>query len=64
MSSALALIMSVRLATILEKRSLSQSKLDEIKIKYNILRAFVEQKVEDATEKASAESFVRAEAEL
>jgi protein disulfide-isomerase A6 len=52
-----------RLATILKKRNLSQSKLDEIKVKYNILSAFVEQKVDEAAEKVS-EAFGKAEAEL
>jgi len=52
-----------RLATILKKRNLSASKLDEIKIKYNILRTFVEQKVEEASEKLS-DTFGKAEAEL
>ena len=36
-----------RLASILRKRALSQSKLDEIKIKANILAAFAEPKVEE-----------------
>jgi len=40
-----------RLATILKKRSLSPSKIDEIKVKANILHAFVEQKVEEGKEK-------------
>ncbi|KAG6908549.1 hypothetical protein DXG01_004182 [Tephrocybe rancida] len=50
---------SSRLAKILEKRSLSPSKLDEIKIKANILTAFAEQKVEEVKEK-----IARSEAEL
>jgi protein disulfide-isomerase A6 len=33
---------SRRLATILEKRSLASSKLDEIKVKANIIAAFIE----------------------
>ncbi|EEB97893.1 hypothetical protein MPER_02693, partial [Moniliophthora perniciosa FA553] len=37
-----------RLEAILKKRSLSPSKLDEIKIKANILRSFAEQKEEEA----------------
>ncbi|KAG6873925.1 hypothetical protein C0995_008964 [Termitomyces sp. Mi166 len=49
---------AARLAKILEKKNLSPSKLDEIKIKANILSAFAEEKVEE-TEKIS-----RAEAEL
>ena len=52
-----------RLATILKKRNLSASKLDEIKIKYNILNAFVKQKIDEASEKLS-ETFGRVEAEL
>jgi protein disulfide-isomerase A6 len=46
------------LATILEKRDLSSLKIDEIKTKANILRAFVE-KVEEGKEKLG-----RAESEL
>jgi protein disulfide-isomerase A6 len=42
-----------RLASILKKRSLAPSKLDEIKIKANILQAFVEKKVEEAKEKVT-----------
>jgi protein disulfide-isomerase A6 len=42
--------MLYRLASILSKRNLSPSKLDEIKIKANILAQFVEKKVEDAAE--------------
>ncbi|TFK40373.1 thioredoxin-like protein [Crucibulum laeve] len=48
-----------RLASILKKRTLSPSKMDEIKIKANILRAFAEEKAEEAKEK-----ILRAEAEL
>jgi len=47
-----------RLAKILEKRNLAPSKLDEIKIKANILSSFVE-KSEGGKEKVA-----RAEAEL
>ncbi|KAG6877801.1 hypothetical protein C0993_003775 [Termitomyces sp. T159_Od127] len=47
-----------RLAKILAKRNLSPSKLDEIKIKANILSAFAEEKVEEP------ETISRAEAEL
>jgi len=54
---------SKRLATILKKRNLSQSKLDEIKVKFNILSAFVEEKIDEAAEKVS-EAFKKAEAEL
>jgi protein disulfide-isomerase A6 len=57
------LTIDFRLAAILKKRNLSQSKLDEIKVKYNILSAFVEQKVDEAAEKVS-EAFGKAEAEL
>jgi len=54
---------SKRLASILEKRGLSSAKLDEIKIKANILKAFAAEKAEEAEEKA--ESFARkATAEL
>ncbi|KAG6842311.1 hypothetical protein C0991_010599 [Blastosporella zonata] len=38
---------STRLSKILEKKNLAPSKLDEIKIKANILNAFAEEKVED-----------------
>ncbi|KAL0955099.1 hypothetical protein HGRIS_004016 [Hohenbuehelia grisea] len=65
---------SKRLASILQKRTMSQSKLDEIKIKANILKAFAEQKIEEAGSagasvaeeaKKTAESVVeRATAEL
>jgi len=48
-----------RLAAILKKRDLSSSKIDEIKTKVNILRAFVEEKVEEGKEKVG-----RAESEL
>lgn len=41
-----------RLATILKKRSLSPTKMDEIKIKSNVLRAFTE-KPEEAKEKVA-----------
>jgi len=41
---------SARLKSILDKRSLSHAKLDEIKIKANILAQFAEQKVEEAKE--------------
>ena len=40
----------LRLSSILEKKTLSPKKLDEIKIKANILTAFVEQKVSEAAE--------------
>ena len=40
--------MIIRLASILKKRNLTPSKLDEIKIKANILQAFVEKKVEES----------------
>ncbi|KAF9533773.1 protein disulfide isomerase [Crepidotus variabilis] len=50
---------SKRLAKLLEKRNLSPSKLDELKIKANILTAFVEEKVQEVKEK-----IIRAEAEL
>jgi len=41
---------SARLSSILSKRTLSSGKLDEIKIKANILAAFAEKKVEDLKE--------------
>jgi protein disulfide-isomerase A6 len=47
------------LATILKKRDLVPSKIDEIKTKVNILQAFVEKKVEEVNEKLG-----RAESEL
>ncbi|KAG5642585.1 hypothetical protein DXG03_002536 [Asterophora parasitica] len=50
---------ATRLGKILEKRNLASSKLDEIKIKANILGAFLEEKVEQAEEK-----IARAESEL
>ncbi|KAH7884731.1 protein disulfide isomerase [Phlebopus sp. FC_14] len=51
-----------RLASILSKRTMAPAKLDEIKIKANILRAFVAEKVEEAEE---AESIIgKATAEL
>ncbi len=40
----------LRLSSILKKKTLSPKKLDEIKIKANILTAFVEQKVSEAAE--------------
>ncbi|KAJ8585743.1 protein disulfide isomerase [Rhizopogon salebrosus TDB-379] len=54
---------SKRLASILSKRTISPAKLDEIKIKANILGAFVNRKLEEAQEKV--ESVIgRATAEL
>jgi protein disulfide-isomerase A6 len=53
----------IRLASILSKRTISPAKLDEIKIKANILGAFVNRKLEEAQEKV--ESVIgRATAEL
>ncbi|KAG5637160.1 hypothetical protein H0H81_005563 [Sphagnurus paluster] len=43
------------LSKILEKRNLAPTKLDEIKIKANILSAFVEEKVEEKTGRAESE---------
>ena len=40
----------IRLKSILDKRSLSHTKLDEIKIKANILAQFAERKAEEAKE--------------
>ena len=45
---------STRLASILKKRTLSDKKLDEIKVKANILAAFSEQKPEVADEEADS----------
>ncbi|KAJ3517607.1 hypothetical protein NLJ89_g402 [Agrocybe chaxingu] len=50
---------SKRLATILEKRNMSPAKLDEIKIKANVLKSFLEERVAEAKEKLG-----RAESEL
>ncbi|KAG6817654.1 hypothetical protein H0H87_005411 [Tephrocybe sp. NHM501043] len=46
---------STRLAKILDKKTLAASKLDEIKIKANILSAFAEEKIEDVKEKIGRE---------
>ncbi|KAI6155435.1 protein disulfide isomerase [Pisolithus tinctorius] len=54
---------SKRLASILNKRTLASAKLDEIKIKLNILKAFVSQKLEEAEEE-EVNGFGRATAEL
>jgi protein disulfide-isomerase A6 len=54
------LFCSPSLAAILKKRTLAPSKLDEIKIKYNILSAFIKEKAEEAKEKVTG----RASAEL
>jgi protein disulfide-isomerase A6 len=43
------------LESILKKRSLTPAKLDEIKIKSNILRAFTEPEEEEATKRDTAE---------
>ena len=56
-----------RLSSILAKRNLSPSKLDEIKIKVNILAQFVEKKVEDAlndTAEAAEAVFQKAKEDL
>ncbi|TFY67764.1 hypothetical protein EVG20_g3826 [Dentipellis fragilis] len=50
---------SKRLASIIKKRTLSPAKLDEIKVKANVLAAFTAEKVEEA-----AEAFERATEEL
>lgn len=53
----------ISLASILSKRTMAPSKIDEIKIKANILSAFVAKKFEEAQEKV--ESVIgRATAEL
>ncbi|KAI6099775.1 endoplasmic reticulum protein ERp29, C-terminal domain-containing protein [Pisolithus sp. B1] len=54
---------SKRLASILNKRTLASAKLDEIKIKLNILKAFVSQKLDDA-EQEEVNTFGKATAEL
>lgn len=54
---------SKRLASILNKRMLASAKLDEIKIKLNILKAFVSQRLDDA-EEDDVNTFGRATAEL
>lgn len=54
---------SKRLASILNKRTLASAKLDEIKIKLNILKAFVSQRLDDA-EEDDMNTFGRATAEL
>jgi len=50
-----------RLNSILAKRNLATSKLDEIKVKANILKSFLEERV--AAEE-SKEKLARAESEL
>jgi len=52
---------SKRLNSILAKRNLAASKLDEIKIKANILKSFLEER---AAEEEPKEKFARAESEL
>ncbi|KAF9267752.1 protein disulfide isomerase [Marasmius fiardii PR-910] len=54
---------SKRLESMLQKRNLAPAKLDEIKIKANILRSFAEQKKEEAEEKVE-ETVRRETAEL
>jgi len=53
---------SKRLEGILSKRNLAASKLDELKIKANILKSFVAEK--ESTEEVAKESISRDEAEL
>jgi protein disulfide-isomerase A6 len=53
---------SYRLEGILSKRNLSPAKLDELKIKVNILKSFVAE--EPVAEEASKEAISREEAEL
>jgi len=48
-------VTSQRLNSILAKRSLGATKLDEIKIKANILKAFVEEKIAEEKEKIARE---------
>lgn len=59
---ALCLIRPYRLASILSKRTIAPAKLDEIKIKANVLKAFLAKKlgVDDGEQGA----FGRATAEL
>ena len=52
---------SHRLESILSKRNLASAKLDELKIKFNILKSFV---AEEPAEEASKETISREEAEL
>lgn len=52
-----------RLNSILAKRNLAASKLDEIKIKANILKSFLEERAAAAKEE-SKEKLARAESEL
>ena len=42
----------LRLESIISKRNIDSSKLDEMKIKINVLKAFVEQKAEEGREAA------------
>ncbi len=57
MLTILADFLSSSLGSILEKKSLAPSKLDEIQIKLNILRAFIEEpKKEEEPKIAKAES--------
>ena len=58
--------LKIRLASILAKRTLNEKKLDEIKIKANILRSFATEKVDEAKDEAeevkeSAEKVAREE---
>jgi protein disulfide-isomerase A6 len=50
-----------RLNSILAKRNLATSKLDEIKIKANVLKSFLEER---AAEEEAKEKISRAESEL
>lgn len=56
-------IESKRLTSILNKGGLSPAKLDEIKIKANVLKAFIAEKAQEAEEKAES-IMARATAEL
>ena len=56
-----------RLSSILKKRTMNEAKLDEIKMKTNILSAFVAQKadnISDEVEEAAEETIERAREEL
>ena len=56
----------LRLESIISKRNIDSSKLDEMKIKINVLKAFVEQKAEEGKEAAeeTKEKVEREAAEL
>jgi len=53
-----------RLNSILAKRNLAASKLDEIQIKANILKSFLEERTAEEKPKELKEKIARAESEL